>query len=194
MFIDDEVPLDVGFGVARTRLADLARNHALASASEAAYGEGVTELIKVGPLGSVPGTSKMVKVRFRNLVERDDYAGLAVRWEATGPGGGLFPALDADILIVPTGERSSKLRLTGSYRPPLGALGSALDAAILHRVARATVRAFLNRLAADIAPFGQLLSDLETAEEDRIPGLLPGLPGEAATEVPGSPGEAATER
>jgi hypothetical protein len=42
------------------------------------------------------------------------------------------------------------LRIAGSYRPPLGALGTALDAAILHRVARATVRAFLDRIAADI--------------------------------------------
>ena len=179
MFIDDEVPLDVGFDAARARLADLARDDTLASAAEAAYGEGVTELIKVGPLGSEPGTSKMVEVRFRNLVERDDYAGLAVRWEATGPGGGLFPALDADIMVMPAGERSSKLRLTGSYRPPLGALGSALDAAILHRVARATIRAFLNRLAAGIVAFGPPISGPVNAEEDRMPGLLPGSPGTA---------------
>jgi hypothetical protein len=182
VFIDDEVPLDAGFEAARARLADLARDDALANASEAAYGEGVTELIKVGPLGFLPGTSKRVEVRYRNLVARDDYAGLAVRWEATGPGGGLFPALDADILIVPTGKRSSKLRLTGSYRPPLGPLGSALDAAILHRVAGATIRAFLNRLAADIAPFGQPVSDRVTADEDRIPGLLPGPAGGTAAE------------
>ena len=182
MFIDDEVSLDVGFAAARARLADLARDDTLASASEAAYGEGVTELIKVGPLGSLPGTSKMVKVRFRNLVERADYAGLAVRWEATGPGGGLFPALDADILVAPTGERSSKLRVTGAYRPPLGALGSALDTAILHRVARATIRAFLSRLAADITSPGPPVSGPAIADDDRIPGLLPGSPEEAPAE------------
>jgi hypothetical protein len=188
VFIDDEVPLGVGFDAARARLADLARDDTLATASAAAYGEGITELIKVGPLGSVPGTSKMVQVRFRNLVERDDYAGLAVRWEATGPGGGLFPALDADILVMPTGKRSSKLRITGSYRPPLGALGSALDAAILYRVARATIRAFLNRLAAGIAPLGPPISGPVTADGDRMPdeGRMPGL-------LPGSPGEAAAE-
>jgi hypothetical protein len=150
MFIADEVPLDVAFGAARARLADLARSDALTSASEEAYGEGVTELVRVGPLGSVPGTSKMVEVRFRSLAGRDDYAGLAVRWEATGPGGGLFPALDADLTVVPTGRQCAMLRIAGSYRPPLGALGTALDTAILHRVARATIRAFLDRIAADI--------------------------------------------
>jgi hypothetical protein len=182
VFIDDEVSVDIGFDAARARLADLARGDTLATASAASYGEGVTELIKVGPLGSVPGTSKMVQVRFRSLVEHDDYAGLAVRWEATGPGGGLFPALDADILVMPTGERSSKLRITGAYRPPLGALGSALDAAILHRVARATIRAFLNRLAADLTPFGRPVTGPVTAGGARMPGLPPGSQAETAAE------------
>lgn len=150
MFIDDEVPLDVGLDAARTGLANLAVGDGLASASEDAYGEGVTELIRVGPLGSMPVTSKLVQVRFRNLTERDDYAGLAVRWEATGPGGGLFPALDANITVTPADERTTTLKLAGSYRPPLGPLGTALDAAILHRIATATIHTFLNRIAAAI--------------------------------------------
>ena len=150
MFIGDEVPLNVGLEAARTGLANLAIGDGLTSASKDAYGEGVTELIRVGPLGSVPGTSKLVQVRFRNLTERDDYAGLAVRWEATGPGGGLFPALDANITVTPAEGRTTVLRLAGSYRPPLGTLGTALDAAILHRVATATVRTFLNDIAAAI--------------------------------------------
>jgi len=150
MFVGDEVPLNVGLDAARTGLANLAIGDGLTSASKDAYGEGVTELIRVGPLGSVPGTSKLVQVRFRNLTERDDYAGLAVRWEATGPGGGLFPALDANITVTPAEGRTTVLRLAGSYRPPLGTLGTALDAAILHRVATATVRTFLNDIAAAI--------------------------------------------
>lgn len=151
VFINDEVVLEVGFEAARAGLAKLALDDGLTSASEDAYTEGVTELIRVGPLGSIPGTSKLVKVRFQNLVTSDDQAGLAVRWEAIGPGGSLFPALDADITVMPAGERTALLRLVGSYRPPLGALGTALDVAIMHRVAAATIREFLNRLAAAIA-------------------------------------------
>jgi hypothetical protein len=151
VFIDHEVLLEVGFDPARAGLAKLARDNALTSASEDAYGEGIEDLIRVGPLGSVPGASKLVQVRFRELAERDDRAGLAVRWEATGPGGGLFPALDADITVTPVDGQTTMLRLAGSYRPPLGALGTALDAAILHRVATATIRSFLNHLAAAIA-------------------------------------------
>jgi hypothetical protein len=151
VFIEDEVLLEAGFDAARDGLAKLAHDHALTSVSEDAYGEGVKDLIRVGPLGAVPGTSKLVEVRFRNLARGDDCAGLAVRWEATGPGGGLFPALDADITVIPLNEQTSLLKFAGSYRPPLGALGTALDAAILHRVAAATIRTFLNRIAAAIA-------------------------------------------
>jgi hypothetical protein len=43
------------------------------------------------------------------------------------------------------------LTLAGSYRPPLGSLGHALDRVILHRVAVATIRDFLARVAAQLA-------------------------------------------
>jgi len=151
VFIKDETLLDVGFDAAQARLASLALSDSLTSASADAYGEGVTELIRVGPHGSAPAMSKLVEVRFQNLVKRDDYAGLAVRWEATGPGGGLFPALDADITVTPAGEQTTLLKLTGTYRPPLGALGTMLDMAILHRIAIRTIRTFLNRIAAALA-------------------------------------------
>ena len=151
VFIEDEILLDVGFDAARARLASLALGDSLTSASEAAYVEGVTELIRVGPHGSAPATSKLVEVRFQNLVKRDDCAGLAVRWEATGAGGGLFPALDADITVTPAGGQTSLLKLTGTYRPPLGALGTVLDMAVLHRIARRTIQTFLKRIAAVLA-------------------------------------------
>jgi hypothetical protein len=150
VFIDGEVPLGVSLEDARQKLACLALSGMLASASEDAYGEGVTELVRVGPLGAGPVTSKLVEVRFRNLLEHGDEAGLAVRWEATGASGALFPALDADVTVTPADGQSAMLRLAGSYRPPLGALGTALDRALLHRIATATIRTFLNRIAAAI--------------------------------------------
>ena len=146
MFVGAEVVLDVSFAVARARLAKLTRSGLLASASEDAYAQGIAGLSRVGALG----LSKEVRVQSRDLTERDGSAGLAIRWEVTGPGRGLFPVLDADIRLVPTGEEATLLTLAGAYRPPLGAVGEALDRAILHRVAAATVRNFLSRVAADI--------------------------------------------
>jgi hypothetical protein len=146
MFVGDEVVLDVSFIVARARLANLTRGGLLVSASEDAYDLGITGLARVGALG----LSRVVEVQARELTERDGSAGLAIRWEVTGPGGGLLPALDADVTLVPAGDQATLLTLAGAYRPPLGSLGQALDRAILHRVAAATIRNFLGRVAAGI--------------------------------------------
>jgi len=63
--------------------------------------------------------------------------------------------LDANINISPApregtaaAEDVARLALAGSYRPPLGRLGAALDQAVLHRVATATIRALLQDVAA----------------------------------------------
>ena len=75
---------------------------------------------------------------------------VALRWEATGMTGGLFPALDADIRISAEQRESVTVTLTGSYRPPLGMLGAELDRLLLRAVATATIRTLLARTAADL--------------------------------------------
>jgi hypothetical protein len=144
MFVGDEVQLDVGFAVARERLARLGESGALFAPSADAYGPG---LARVGP-GAV---SKLVRVQVRELSWTDKSGGLALRWEATGAGGALFPVLDADLTLVDFGAQGTLVALAGVYRPPLGVLGQALDRAGLHRVAVATIRGFLTRVAAELA-------------------------------------------
>ena len=146
MIVSDSVRLEVGFAVGRARLANLAHENTLLTASRNAYGEGLM-VVRVGPVGSAPGLSKLVEVRYRDLVTRGDTAVLTLRWEASGTGGGLFPALDADITLSPAGEHGCELRLDGAYRPPLGGLGAGLDRALLHRVAMATIADFIRRIA-----------------------------------------------
>jgi hypothetical protein len=143
MFVGDEVMLDLSFGTAHARLADLTQGGLLRDTSQQAYGAAAAGLVRVGPAG----LSRLVRVQARELSGTEDSAGLAIRWEATGPGGALFPVLDADIRLIPAGERATLLTLAGTYRPPLGSLGGALDRAILHRVAAATMRNFIDRLA-----------------------------------------------
>ncbi len=143
MFVGDEVRLDVGFAIARERLARLSESGALLGPAVDSYGPGLT---RVG----VAGVSKLVRVQARELSGTGDAAGLALRWEATGVGGALFPVLDADLRLAPDGT-GTVLSLAGAYRPPLGPLGEALDRAGLHRVAAATVRSFLARVAAQLA-------------------------------------------
>ena len=156
MFVGDEMRLDVGYAIARERLMRLADGGTLLSTSEDAYDHAAAGLAKVG----IPGLSKLVRVQVRELTRTEGSAALAIRWEATGPGGVLFPVLDADITLAPAGDAgdagdgATVLAMAGVYRPPLGALGQALDRAILHRVALATIRGFLAGLAVRIA--GQL--------------------------------------
>lgn len=147
MFVGNEIQLGAGFDATQAGLANLAQSSALLTVSAEAYGEGLTGLVRVGPLGSVRGVSRLVEVHFLDLVIRDEAAVLTLRWEAIGPGGRLFPALDADITLTPAGEHATLLRLAGAYRPPLGPLGAGIDRVILHRVAAATIGAFMNRVA-----------------------------------------------
>ena len=121
------------------------------SASREAYGEGIAGLSGAGSLGSAPGVSRLVEVRVRELVTRDESAVLALRWEATGPDGGVFPALDADITLTPAGDRSTLLTLAAVYRPPSGALGAGPDRVILHRSAAAAIQTLVSCVAYAVA-------------------------------------------
>jgi len=152
VIVGREVLVSVSFGAAQARLADLARAGALDGASRGAYGDGIGTLAHVGPVGAVPGLSKLVRVQFRELVAHDGSAVLTLRWEATGVGGALFPVLDADVTLRPAGESATRLTLAGAYRAPLGPLGAALDRALLQRVATATVASLLRRMAGALIP------------------------------------------
>lgn len=147
MFVSDERQLAVGFDAAATRLARLGGDGWMRGCSEAVYDGGMEYLMRVGPLGAVPGASKLVRVRIAEPVSRDGTICVGIRWEAAGPGGRLFPALDADIRLSRDGGQGPRLTLTGTYRPPLGTVGGGLDRLVLHAVASATIRALLSAVA-----------------------------------------------
>jgi hypothetical protein len=148
MFTDHVVGLDADYPVARARFLRLAHGDWLDGPSRDAYTDGLVGEVRVGPLGSVPGMSKLVRVSLLDPVPRDDMVLVPIRWEATGWMGRLFPVLDAN-LIVGTGDHGrTVLRITGVYRPPLDGLGQQLDQAVLHKVAEATLKSLLRRIAA----------------------------------------------
>ena len=70
---------------------------------------------------------------------------LPLNWEPVGLEG-LLPRLDADIELGALGEDRTQLAVSARYRPPLGAVGRTVDRVLLHRVAEATVKDFLDRL------------------------------------------------
>ena len=69
MFVAGEVLLDLSFPAAAAGLANLARGGLLTPVPEGAYGDGLTGLVRVGPLGAAAGMSKLVEVHF---LERGD--------------------------------------------------------------------------------------------------------------------------
>ena len=164
VFVGAEAVLDVGFDDARAGLVRAVSGEWLAAASADAYGEWNNYLARVGPRGAGWGMSWLVEVRFRELVTKGNSAVLIVRWEAVGSGGGWFPVLDADITLTPYGSAASLLALSGAYRPPLGALGAALDRVLLHRVAEATIQGFVNQLGEAVV---QLANEPKARPESR---------------------------
>lgn len=150
MFVADEALLDVSFDAARARLAGLSLGGSLVTASQHAYGAGITDLARPGMPDSAPGV-RLAEVHLRDLRLRDGSAVLTLRWEVISPWGGLFPALDADMTLSPVGERVTLLRLNGAYRLPPGPASEGLDELIVHRAAEATIQAFLNHVADAIA-------------------------------------------
>jgi hypothetical protein len=176
MFVADEIVLDIGFPAAQARLVNLARRGGLGSASRAAYADEQSAMIRVGPFGDAAGASKLVRVRFLAPVCRGDVMTLALRWEATGVTGSLFPVLDADIMLSPAGEHATRLALAGSYRAPLGGLGAGLDKAILNRVATATIRALLRNVAGSLVSPGAVAARQAEPASHPWPRIEPEMP------------------
>ena len=146
MFVGAETVVDIPFAEARPGLVTVADGGWLESAAEDAYGEWGAGLARIGPLGSMRATSRLAEVRCSEPSARATSATLIVRWEAAGPGGGLFPVLDADLTLAPYGKSASLLALAGVYRPPLGAVGAALDRVVLRKVANAAIQGFVNQI------------------------------------------------
>ena len=91
--------------------------------------------------------AKTVEIELGPVRHHGDITLLAFSWRATGAAT-LFPVLDADLEVSPLGEGRSELALRGRYEPPGGLVGRSLDQLLLHRLADATLRAFLTYLAA----------------------------------------------
>lgn len=144
MFLADRVIVHADFDAARACLAQLALSGALFGSAQDAYGGTTAAIARVG----VAGISKLVRVQACELAGTTHSAGVAIRWEAAGSGSGAFPVLDADLRLTPTGDQLTLLTLEGSYRPPFGWAGEAVDRAVMHRLAIATVRNFLANMAA----------------------------------------------
>jgi len=105
---------------------------------------------KVGPLD----VSAEISIRVIGIEEgRSPFNGPSTRvsivWEAKHRPG-LFPTMQAVLAVYPLTATETQLELEGSYAPPLGLLGEAIDATIGHRVAAASVHRFVAQIASSL--------------------------------------------
>ena len=96
-----------------------------------------------GPLGARLG--RRVAIELGEPVRFPSMTSLALTWEPIGLEG-MLPRLDADLELGSLGEDRTQLAISARYRPPLGVVGRAVDRVLLHRVAEATLKDFLDRL------------------------------------------------
>lgn len=89
---------------------------------------------------------KQVEIDLGPPVRTPGRTWLPVTWRATGPRG-IFPTLEGELEVAALGPHLTQLGLSARYKPPFGLVGQSLDRALLHRVAEATVRDFVERVA-----------------------------------------------
>jgi hypothetical protein len=144
VFVGDHILLDVGFAAARRQLGRLACDGVLLSAAEYAYGVGINGLVET--VGPAAGMSRLAGVRAEDIAETPDRARLWLRWEAIGPDGAAYPALDAVVTLTPAGEAITSLALEGVYRLP-GQAEAELSLAVVRCFSAVAIRSFIARLA-----------------------------------------------
>ena len=97
-------------------------------------------------VGKAPMLAKEVSLHVGEPIRAHAHTTVPLMWDATGSPG-LFPRMLADLIVAPLGSSRAQLTFRGSYDPPLGPVGEMLDRALLHRVAEASVKAFMDRIA-----------------------------------------------
>jgi hypothetical protein len=146
MFVEAAAPVPIPLRAAQRAFAEALAHDRLARQSVEAYSEGLEALRRVGP----PGLGKQVRVQTLTPRHSNDTTLVAIRWEATGVGGQLFPVLDADLALTSVNDVTSLLSVVGRYAPPFGGLGRALDRTLLAGAAQATVDDFVRELGRSI--------------------------------------------
>lgn len=119
-------------------------------------------LIEVGFGPEGRRLAKQVLIELRDPIRFPSRTILPISWRAADKES-LYPKLEADIEVAAIGTNMTQLSVSARYQPPLGVVGRAIDKTLLHRVAEATVKDFVDRATEKI------ISLLETPVESPAP-------------------------
>ena len=140
VFADTVVPLD----------AECARRRLWLAVAAAGKDVGVSDALEFPLVVAVRrghGLHKRVQARLSAPLARGRNHVAALRWDPAGFLASCYPRLDGQLTLTAINDTTCLLTFTGDYRPPLGALGRADDAAGLSRVAAASARAVTDQFA-----------------------------------------------
>jgi hypothetical protein len=146
MFLRYYVELDLPTEQVQTALLDNPGNWLPALADSAAErAEPLLAQVGVGPPNL--RIAKPVTVRLGQPIQFPSKLALPMSWE---PDGHLLPRLDGELELGTLGPHRTQLAISGRYDPPLGTVGRTIDRIALHRIAEATIKDFLDRVAATL--------------------------------------------
>lgn len=113
----------------------------LTGSAETAYREGEELRHKLQPIDVAPAKEVLLRVGTARI--RRDGVAYPITWRATGPTA-LFPRMTAELVVSPVGSAECSLVFEGTYDPPLGILGEAIDRTLLNRLAEMTVKSWVD--------------------------------------------------
>jgi hypothetical protein len=93
------------------------------------------------------GTDITIKVVGFEEFENPPRLRVKIAWQAA-KAAAIFPSMEAELSVYPLSKEETQLDLHGLYRPPLGAIGNAVDSLVGHRIAEASVHRFVSDVAA----------------------------------------------
>jgi hypothetical protein len=124
-----------------------------ATTSAAERANALAATLRVGVAGVEIGVD--VRIEIGAILEDSGPAGAAsatrvpLSWKAA-QASGLFPAMSGRLSVWPLSASETQIEIDGEYRPPMGVVGSAFDAAVGHRIAEASVKRFLDDVVEQI--------------------------------------------
>lgn len=139
------------FEKVRAALAsDAARVFQAATRAASARAQSVATALRVNLAGIEVGADVVITVGAMTDVPKITKLGpgasLPIEWKAA-KAPRLFPVMHAELSIYPLSGAETQLDFHGTYEPPLGILGGAVDALVGHKLAEASV----HRFVADVA-------------------------------------------
>ncbi len=108
--------------------------------------EGESLRLRVGPIDSLPMLSETVTLNAGESKVSGETTVVRLIWLATDPQGTL-PVLKADLEVAALNSEITELTLRASYKSSLEGVDERPGRLAIHRIAEATVRSFMRRLA-----------------------------------------------